>query len=310
MTKIQLKNDYMTLNKIIMKYLILGLIFFLAIRLDAQIITFTDVGLKNYLTNADCVDTNGDSFGDADADMNNDGEIDISEALSVQKFTFENLNQISDTIFDISELNYFSNLRSLSIEGQSQLKIIRIVGLNLDSLKTLIIGNNALEGIDISDVNNLDSLDITGVRGLSGGASGLEYLNLNNNNFASERFTLFYTENIESACVDSIAEEYNIVLSHMNGNIPNLNCITGVNDEKIFFNNIIFYPNPTWGKITVPNKFVGNEINIVNSIGQQYSVRVTDEVIDLSHLMLGVYILQIKIDDFYYQTKIIKYNSS
>ncbi|MBK9735366.1 MAG: hypothetical protein IPO92_10510 [Saprospiraceae bacterium] len=46
-----------------------------------QIIDFNDVNFKNALFNSKCVDIDGNGVGDADADLNNDGEIDLSEAL-------------------------------------------------------------------------------------------------------------------------------------------------------------------------------------------------------------------------------------
>ena len=46
---------------------------------NAQIIDFPDANFKNALVNSKCVDTNGDNIGDADADLNDDGEIDARE---------------------------------------------------------------------------------------------------------------------------------------------------------------------------------------------------------------------------------------
>ncbi len=41
-----------------------------------QIINFSDPKFKNALVNTNSIDTDGDSLGDVDADVNNDGEID------------------------------------------------------------------------------------------------------------------------------------------------------------------------------------------------------------------------------------------
>ncbi|MEY3242008.1 MAG: hypothetical protein RIR11_3447, partial [Bacteroidota bacterium] len=43
--------------------------------LYAQIVNIPDANFKNALVNTNCVDTDGDGFGDTDADINDDGEI-------------------------------------------------------------------------------------------------------------------------------------------------------------------------------------------------------------------------------------------
>ncbi len=59
------------------------LFYFVAFALLAsgQIIDFPDPNFKNALVNTKCVDTNGNGTPESDADLNNDGEIDVSEVL-------------------------------------------------------------------------------------------------------------------------------------------------------------------------------------------------------------------------------------
>ncbi|MBK6785745.1 MAG: hypothetical protein IPG79_19850 [Saprospiraceae bacterium] len=54
-----------------------------------QIIHFTDPNFKNALISSKCVDTDNDYFEDSDADLNDDGEIDVEEALKVVNLKVE-----------------------------------------------------------------------------------------------------------------------------------------------------------------------------------------------------------------------------
>jgi hypothetical protein len=73
-----------------------------------QIINFPDPNFKNALVNTKCVDTDGDSFGDADADLNDDGEVDVSEALKII-----GLNLFNRNIFNLEGINNFTSLINL-----------------------------------------------------------------------------------------------------------------------------------------------------------------------------------------------------
>ncbi len=53
---------------------------------SAQIINFPDANFKNALVNTKCVDTDGINGPDADADLNNDGEIDMEGSVRSFKF--------------------------------------------------------------------------------------------------------------------------------------------------------------------------------------------------------------------------------
>ena len=75
---------------------------------SAQIINFPDANFKNALVNSKCVDLDGDNIGDADVDLNNDGEIDVSEA---QKVSWLNISR--KIITSLEGINKFSNLTHL-----------------------------------------------------------------------------------------------------------------------------------------------------------------------------------------------------
>ncbi len=56
------------------------LLLFFTVSSHAQIVNIPDANFKNALVNTNCVDIDGDGIGDIDADTNNDGEIQVSEA--------------------------------------------------------------------------------------------------------------------------------------------------------------------------------------------------------------------------------------
>ncbi|MFK7782353.1 MAG: hypothetical protein AB8B90_08360, partial [Psychroserpens sp.] len=68
-----------------MKYILTLLLIGFALTVcQAQIVTIPDVNFKHILTTDNCVDLDDDGVGDADADTNNDGEIQESEAQAVE----------------------------------------------------------------------------------------------------------------------------------------------------------------------------------------------------------------------------------
>lgn len=69
-----------------------------------QIINFPDPNFKKALVSSLCVDTNNDGAGDEDADLNNDGEIQVSEAEEVKS-----LYIFGKAIANLDGINYFKN---------------------------------------------------------------------------------------------------------------------------------------------------------------------------------------------------------
>lgn len=141
---------------------------------SAQIVDIPDPFFKNALVNENVVDFDGDGLPESDADTNNDGEIQVSEAEAVIYFypraeeivslegieSFVNIeilncSQNSLTSLDLSQnLNlrllscFFNNLTSINITQNTQL-----VELNCDL--------NELTSIDVSQNPNLERLWFT-----------------------------------------------------------------------------------------------------------------------------------------------------
>jgi len=137
--------------------------------INAQIIHFPDANFKNALVNTKCVDTDGNGSGDTDADLNNDGEIEISEANGISNLLIDSLN-----INSLSGIHYFSNLQilnclnnkitELEVSQLAKLKYLNF-GFNNVSVISLIsnkllvnlyCNNNKLSNLDLSELNNLE----------------------------------------------------------------------------------------------------------------------------------------------------------
>lgn len=143
-----------------MKKLLL-LIFCTTSSLSAQIINFPDPNLKARLLQNTYVDTN------------NDGEIDVTEALNVTRLRidhgnisdvtgieyFANIDELECNHNNIStlDLTSFSNLEEVNA-GDNPLTSIAVSGLT--NLKFLYLSNNQLSSIDLNGLPNLLILSI------------------------------------------------------------------------------------------------------------------------------------------------------
>jgi hypothetical protein len=78
-----------------MKNLFLVCLFLFTLVAKAQTVDIPDANFKNALVNTPCVDTNNDGFGDADADTNNDGEIQFTEAEAILRLHTNDQNIVS-----------------------------------------------------------------------------------------------------------------------------------------------------------------------------------------------------------------------
>jgi len=136
---------------------------------SAQIIDFPDANFKNALVNTKCVDTNGDDIGDADADLNDDGEIDVSEALEVIS-----LNVAARQISNLEGIGHFKNLVVLNLELNH---LVEVHALELTKLETLKCSRNRLKSLSVQGLskltylscynNELSSLNIEGATNLT-----------------------------------------------------------------------------------------------------------------------------------------------
>jgi len=130
---------------------------------DLSIIFIPDVNFKYTLVNDQHIDVDNDDWPDIDVDINNDGEIQITEALSIDKLFVRSKN-----IASLEGIQYFTNLISLYL-GHNQLTNLDISqNVNIlflecyyNDLTELIIGQNSnIYKLECQN-NQLTSLDIS-----------------------------------------------------------------------------------------------------------------------------------------------------
>lgn len=146
----------------------------------AQIVNIPDANFKNALINNTTVDTTGDGIANSDADFNNDGEVQQSEA---------------DAIFGIFVLNYGIT----SMEGIASFPNITELRCNTNQLTSLDVSANtnlvelrcsfnSIESLDVSSNPNLELLfcSSNGMNSLNVSANpNLKNLSCFNNNYTS-----------------------------------------------------------------------------------------------------------------------------
>ncbi|WP_191859297.1 T9SS type A sorting domain-containing protein [Hanstruepera ponticola] len=135
-----------------MKYNYLFLIALISFTFSqAQIVNIPDANFKNALVNTNCVDTDGDYTGDIDADTNNDGEIQVSEAEAV--LSLDVLNRNIDSLEGISS---FVNLEMLNCTANY---LTNLDVSDLTNLTDLLCGSNLLTNLNITGLTNIEFLN-------------------------------------------------------------------------------------------------------------------------------------------------------
>lgn len=141
----------------------------------AQTIDIPDPNFKAALLHYGtiAINTDGDNYV-ADADTNNDGEIQVSEALLVTGLNlYSNPYEETNNIISMEGIQYFTNLKSLKCPGNA---IGSLDVSMLPSLEFLNCAYNQISSLNINELsqlkevqcqgNNLSSLDLTGVSNL------------------------------------------------------------------------------------------------------------------------------------------------
>ncbi len=293
-----------SLNKAV-KLLTLLLLVCLTTYSNSQTINFTDLELKQHLINELCVDTNFDGYGDIDVDINNDNEIQVTEASNVLRLRLTGNNF---PFTSIEDLNHFQNLNYLDVLQCHS--ISEFSNLVSDSIKTLIIGDClSLKIIDISGLTGLT--DVLRVEDMD----TLDYINTQNG-ITPQMYSLFYTDHLRYACIDSNSTEYNETSWKMDTGTPTTeNCIqlsTGIKNVKIDqYNAILLYPNPTKNILNIDFtdiSYKDSKIQITNILGEvvfEKAATNRQEKISISHLNSGVYNIFIQSSSDYFAEKII-----
>ena len=152
-----------------MKTKLLLLFAFFAVTIKAQTVSIPDSQLKFLLTNTNCADFNDDGIYDGDVDTNNDGEIQLSEAINVTGLNL--VNELFDEgneiiVSNLMGLEAFSNLKELSI-SKINLNVGELNFTNFTFLESLTIENtdsDSLTNIVASNLLNLITLNLNVIR--------------------------------------------------------------------------------------------------------------------------------------------------
>ena len=130
------------------------------------IIEIPDEHFKHALVSTNSIDTNGDNVGDSDIDLNDDGEIQRSEAEVIEGLIMNFSYLAINRLVDFTGIENFVNLRYLKITGngyapggqipESELITYDFTGLKkLEYLEFNNIVTNFSDALDLSGLTNL-----------------------------------------------------------------------------------------------------------------------------------------------------------
>jgi len=242
-----------------MKIFYIITLLFISVVTQAQIVDIPDANFKNALVNTNCVDIDGDWNGDIDADTNNDGEIQVTEAESVLRLRvhsqdISSLEGIQD-FTNLEELFCFDNqLTSMNVTQNEYLQYLwctsnQLTNLNVtqnQNLERLIFLENQLTSIDVTQNLQLEKLSFYGNQLLSLDVTqnpNLEELSCSSNQLTSLNVT--QNPNLEKlTCWNNqissldLSQNPNLVdLSLGNNALISLDISQSPNLEKLWFSN-------------------------------------------------------------------------
>ena len=120
-----------------------------------QIANIPDVNFKNKLLNTNCAQLTSPAW-PTDVDVNNDGEIQLSEAANVLKLDVStNEFNTSGNILNLDGLESFSNLTDLNCKGNSIASLDLSAFINLVNLEC---SYNQLTNLNLTGLINLQEL--------------------------------------------------------------------------------------------------------------------------------------------------------
>ncbi|MGK0449253.1 MAG: hypothetical protein ACJA2M_003058 [Polaribacter sp.] len=196
-------------------YFIITLLLFSVFFIQAQIVNIPDANFKNALVNTLCVDTNDDGIGDDDVDLNNDGEIQVSEAEATMW-----LNIPNQDIYSIEGIQSFVNITLLSCP-YNQLTNVDLT--QNPNLLAVFFMSNQLNNINLTQCSNitlievwfneLSNLDLTG-------NPNLLYLRCDSNQLTD----LDLTENLNLERLSCSSNQLSSLDLSQNPNLISLSC--------------------------------------------------------------------------------------
>ena len=232
-----------------MKSFFLTAMLFLSAFTQAQIVTIPDANFKSALVNLKCVDLDGDGLADVDADTNNDGEIQVTEAQSILR-----LHVIGQSISSLEGIEEFTNLELLWC-WHNQLSSLDLS--QSPNLEELICNSNHISNLDITQNPNLKKLVCYGNYLSSLNLTqnlNLEYLGMSTNKFSSF----------------DISQNVNLKFLNCSGNpITSLDLYQNLNLEELLcfdvgLMSLDLSQNPNLNTVICDDNYYLNSLNIAN----------------------------------------------
>ncbi|WP_298424530.1 T9SS type A sorting domain-containing protein [uncultured Kordia sp.] len=185
---------------------------------QGQVVNIPDTHFKNYLLNTIVVDTNDDYFADSSIDINNDGEIQESEALLISGI---NLNYLP--VESLEGIQYFTNLEALSCR-EHRISTLDL-SQNINLVNVTIYGNTPnLTHIDVSGCVNLERLNLNANYSLEN-LDVTQNINLKELEFSSCDITeIDVTQNLDLEFLDCSRTYITSLDVSQNPNLTELNC--------------------------------------------------------------------------------------
>jgi hypothetical protein len=318
------------------------LFLFITVFLHGQIINIPDSNFKSLLLQAN---TTNNIAGGVKIDINNNNEIEESEALLVFSFVLPPGN-----ISSLVGIEYFTNLFYLTCHS-NQIAIANFSSLT--QLAQLDIGNNQLTNLNLTGLTNLyyllcggnqlTELDFSTLSALKIAICGqnlftvldfsnnlvfdqlradecpnLTTIKINNNypqNFTQTPYNGCWVNNpnLVNICVDANeVAPLQTFLSNCNITQPiNISTDCILSTDEFVANNFNIAPNPTTGNISFDNsKSNFQVVNVYNYLGQEILSKILEsertEMLDLSGFEKGIYIIKFSNEKESKVVKVIK----
>ena len=272
---------------------ILLLIVFFSTVVNAQIVDIPDPNFKNALVNTLCVASEYQGDPAWDADVNNDGEIQVSEAEAVVHLVISGQN-----IASLEGIETFTGLKSLFCGGNqiSDLEMsnspnLEYLNCNSNGLESLIVSQNT-NLIKLSFLNNnIQSLDVTQNTNLE---ELICYNNLIQNLDLSQNTNLYYLQasNNQLSSLD-ITQNINLVSCSLAHNFineidlsQNINLLGfGINDNNITALDVS--NNPELKLLTCHNNPLTGELDLSHLNGGMYALMCNNTLLSSLNIKNG-----------------------
>lgn len=287
----------------------------------AQIVNIPDANFKDALVNQNVVDLNLDFIGDVDADSNDDGEIQLSEAQFVRSLiirdkgiaSLEGIQSFSTleilwcdenqlTNLDVSQnfnlefLWCFTNqLTSLDVSNNINLDFLwcsmnQITSLDLSNnpgLKSLFCYINSISSITIVDNPNLERIECWG--------NQLTSLDLkNDNNTTLTRMWAYNNPDLTCIQVDDVNYSNNAPDWDIGPNaFYSKDCLLSTEDFTSI--DLTLFPNPAKDVLNIKTEWEIEKVEIY-SLDGRFIKQISASSIDVSELTAGIYFVQMSVD--------------